>query len=58
MNENLKKLIVKERGSWLEDAKRRHRWRWLRRITLKPHIKYLRLKRAFLLFLHGVIHWR
>jgi hypothetical protein len=44
-----------EPSGWLEDAKRRERWSWLRRIILRPHIKYLRLRRAFLLFLHGVI---
>jgi hypothetical protein len=39
------KLVVTEKGSWLEDAKRRKRWRWFNRIMLKPKIKYYRFKR-------------
>jgi len=53
MNENFIKFVGEKKSGWLENAKRRQRWSWLRRITLKPHIKYLRLRRVFLLFLHG-----
>jgi hypothetical protein len=48
-------LISKEQSNWLKDAKRRNKWRWLNRLTLRPRIKYYRIKRAFLLFLHGVV---
>ncbi len=48
-------MTSEEKSSWLQDAKRRKKWGWLRRITLRPHVKYLRIRRAFLLFLHGVI---
>lgn len=53
--ENFIKLVSDEPSGWLKDAKRRKRWRWLNRLTLKPRIKYYVLKRAFLLWLHSVV---
>ncbi|MBT3209889.1 MAG: hypothetical protein HN347_16215 [Bacteroidetes bacterium] len=48
-------LITTEKSTWMDDYKRRKRWRWLNKLTLKPRIKYYRIKRIFLLFLHGVV---
>lgn len=53
--DNFMNLVSDEPSGWLKDAKRRKRWRWLNRLTLRPRIKYYVLKRAFLLWLHGVI---
>lgn len=30
---------------WIEDAKRRKKWRWLTKPFLRPRIKYYRMKR-------------
>ena len=55
MNENLKKLIIEEKSGWLQDVKRRERWRWLSKPTFKVRVKYYRIKRSFLLLLHNII---
>ena len=54
MNENFKKLISTEQSNWLRDAERRKRW--LSKLTLKPRIKYYRLKRVFLIFKKRILY--
>ena len=43
---NFKKPISIGQSNWLRDAKCRKKWRRVRRITLRAHIKYLRIKRT------------
>ena len=57
MNENFRKLISTEQSEWLKDAERRQKWKLIRKPVFRLSVKYYRLKRAFLLFIHSVI-WR
>lgn len=48
-------LITTEKSTWMDDVRRRKRWKWLNKFTLKPRIKYYILRRKFLkLFIHNV----
>jgi len=43
--EKFQKLISDTPSTWLEDAKRRQRWKWLKKPIFKIELKCLRLKR-------------
>lgn len=48
MNEKFRELVKDApQSGWLKHAKRRQRWWWFRKLTLKPMIKYYRLKRKY-----------
>jgi hypothetical protein len=44
---NLEKLneISTQSNMWMKDAKRKKKWRWLTKYTVRIHVKYLTFKR-------------
>jgi len=45
MNQRFQNIISNTPSPWLEDAKRRQRWKWLRKPIFRIKLKCLRLKR-------------